>query len=792
MRKILIKSLSTLMALLMITTSVIPAFAEGEGPTNPITNITISNGEGSGTYFNFKNNVLYIDQEQTAKLDLTIEAANPNLPTDETIICSESDINANEAHVTHEYDPSDPTHLNISISKKANAKSTFTLTTSSKAYTFDIVKCIGLNDFAIKYDTAIPESVKNFDTHPGTYNTITPFASKAFVVGTSIDNNNSSSNDYIKFSVFKNPECTIPVSQEEVAIEQTDINGPKTSACTIKKNANEMGDYYLKAENVAYQNCGIARDKFCVIRMSFIEYSYINDITFDSPVYTLNTLDLKALDLKSHMTINPDNAIEPITFTSSNTKVVTVDEKTGYITVAAPGEADIIVKGTESGKEWSCKVIVEDKYVAKDITTNLAVALSGTTFNYTRSEIKPTVKSVKYNGAALTLGTDYVVEYKNNIEVGTGEVHIKGINRYYGDYIVGFTITPYTIASKNVASIPAQTYTGAELCPLPTITYNGYTLVWGVDYTLAYSNNVNAAAYNAKTNPPTVTIIGMGNYAGIVTKTYTIAQAALDTAAIAPIDSMVTTGTALTPEPTVIWNNRVLVKDVDYKISAYKNNVNPGIATVSVSGLGNFKGTKAATFVIVPTAPTGIKATATTASSITLAWTPQANCSGYYIFKLNGNNLSLVGTVTDKKTGTYTINKLGAGKVYSYVVVAYVTGSDKVNYQSPISMVCAVATKPKKTSIKSLKAGKKSFKVAWKKASYTGYEIQYSTSSKFEKKKTKTVNIKKAKTTSTTVKKLTSKKTYYVRVRTYKKVKLGTKTKIVYSSWSKASKVKVK
>ena len=88
--------------------------------------------------------------------------------------------------------------------------------------------------------------------------------------------------------------------------------------------------------------------------------------------------------------------------------------------------------------------------------------------------------------------------------------------------------------------------------------------------------------------------------------------------------------------------------------------------------------------------------------------------------------------------------------------------------------------KPKATSISSLKAGSKQFTVKWYKRSTqtTGYQVQYSTSSKFTSPKT--VTISKTGTTSKTISKLKAKKKYYVRVRTYKTVN-GTK---YYSSWS--------
>ncbi|MCB5868006.1 fibronectin type III domain-containing protein [Faecalicatena fissicatena] len=84
--------------------------------------------------------------------------------------------------------------------------------------------------------------------------------------------------------------------------------------------------------------------------------------------------------------------------------------------------------------------------------------------------------------------------------------------------------------------------------------------------------------------------------------------------------------------------------------------------------------------------------------------------------------------------------------------------------------------KPKATSISSLKAGSKKFTVKWKKQATqtTGYQVQVATNKKFKKNK-KTVTIKKQKTTKTTVKKLKAKKKYYVRVCTYKTVKINGK-----------------
>ena len=94
---------------------------------------------------------------------------------------------------------------------------------------------------------------------------------------------------------------------------------------------------------------------------------------------------------------------------------------------------------------------------------------------------------------------------------------------------------------------------------------------------------------------------------------------------------------------------------------------------------------------------------------------------------------------------------------------------------------------PRNTSISKLTSGRKSFKVYLKKytTQTTGYQIQYSTSSKFTGAKTVTVSNK---TTAKTISKLYGGKRYYVRCRTYKKVG---KTNF-FSSWSGAKAVTTK
>ena len=124
-----------------------------------------------------------------------------------------------------------------------------------------------------------------------------------------------------------------------------------------------------------------------------------------------------------------------------------------------------------------------------------------------------------------------------------------------------------------------------------------------------------------------------------------------------------------------------------------------------------------------------------------------------------------------KNVGTYEVKITSKGSKYS--------GSKTLSY----------TINPKSTKLSKVSAKKKGFEAKWEKQSTQtkGYQIQYSTDSKF-KSGNKTVTVNKNSTTKKTISKLKAKKKYYVRIRTYKTVG---KQKY-YSDWSKSVKVTTK
>jgi hypothetical protein len=164
---------------------------------------------------------------------------------------------------------------------------------------------------------------------------------------------------------------------------------------------------------------------------------------------------------------------------------------------------------------------------------------------------------------------------------------------------------------------------------------------------------------------------------------------------------------------------------------------------------------------------------------IKIKWNKVSGATVYSIERtIKGkNSFKEIGRTTGKNT--FVDKKAKNGNVYQYRVTAY-KNNKKLIASNPVTFACV-----NNVSITGLaNPSAKNVTLKWKKSSkITGYQIQYSTSSNFAKSKTVKVN---KNLTQKKFTKLQKGKTYYVRIRAYKK----SGGKMYYSSWSK-KKIKV-
>ncbi|MCD8038560.1 MAG: leucine-rich repeat protein, partial [Lachnospiraceae bacterium] len=129
--------------------------------------------------------------------------------------------------------------------------------------------------------------------------------------------------------------------------------------------------------------------------------------------------------------------------------------------------------------------------------------------------------TLTYNGAALTLGTDYTLKYANNTKAGKATVTITGTGAYSGSVKKNFKITAREISDCSVSVGSSAPYSKGGATADISVSYNETALVLGTDYIVSYKNN------KAAESTATVTVKGKGNFTGAVTKQFTVTKKAL-------------------------------------------------------------------------------------------------------------------------------------------------------------------------------------------------------------------------------------------------------------------------
>ena len=236
------------------------------------------------------------------------------------------------------------------------------------------------------------------------------------------------------------------------------------------------------------------------------------------------------------------------------------------------GTATVIITGKgnfEGTKEITFKITGPSEITVESIADQ----------TYTGSALTPKVV-VKEGSKVLTKNVDYTVSYSNNIKVGTASVKITGKGSYKGSYTVNFKILPCAISKAGIRKIIDQRYNGNEIKPSVSLTYKYKTLKKGTDYTVSYSNNINAGT-------ATVTITGIGSYEGTASTTFQIKPRSLREVTARRISTQEYTGQEITPKLNLTYKGKTLTENVDY-VAVYSNNIEPGKGVVNIQGKGNF------------------------------------------------------------------------------------------------------------------------------------------------------------------------------------------------------------
>ena len=394
---------------------------------------------------------------------------------------------------------------------------------------------------------------------------------------------------------------------------------------------------------------------------------------------------------------------------------------------------------------------------------------------YTGSEVKPSL-TVKCGNTILMEGTDYNVTYSNNINIGTATATIRALNNanYTGTASVKFSIGNDVGGFIISGYAPSYAYTGKAITPGVVVETGSRTLIPGTEYTVSYSNNVNAGT-------ATITVTGVGKYSGKQTANFVIEPKSMQSLDTTDVADRTYTGDAYTPDITVSDGGKVLTKGVDYTVT-YSNNTNPGVATIKIQGTSsNYTGTKIISFRISAVAVKGLKASNVKYNSMKLKWTKQGYADGYQLCDSKSK------VIKNVKTNSVTITGLSAGKTYKYKVRSYIRNADGTKSYGAFSAVLNATTKLRTPNVKVVSNAKGQARISWSKVSgASGYEIYYKKSSGAKYKKLKTVNNPNIRVC--TVRGMKSGDRAYFRIRAFRK----NGSKKVYSSLNPLKVITVK
>ena len=266
----------------------------------------------------------------------------------------------------------------------------------------------------------------------------------------------------------------------------------------------------------------------------------------------------------------------------------------------------------------------------------------------------------------------------------------------------------------------------------------------------------------------------------------------IPTGKIAAIDKVVTNnsrmlydGSEKTASVTAYDTDGEQIPRSQYILS-YDDNISSGIVHVTMTFRGDYEGTLKGSFRIYPMS-TSVKSVINVYGGMKLTWNKVPDGTGYVIYRnVNGGAYKRIKRISGIGLTTYTDTVARVnGNRYAYKIYVYRKSGDVTLFStasSPKAAYHMAAPVIKQTS--NLASG--SLKITYTRNSKaTGYQIQYADNAKFSG--AKAVGVTGYNNLSKTITGL-QKKTYYVRIRSFKK----SGGVVSYSNWSSAKSVSVR
>lgn len=317
--------------------------------------------------------------------------------------------------------------------------------------------------------------------------------------------------------------ATITLSETSYTYDGTE---KKPSVSSVKLSGGELNATYYTIDYSNNTNAGTAT---VTVTGSGI-YKNAATATFTIEKANLTTVTLAQTDL----TYNGEE--QTVGISSVKAGDLVVSDEWYEIDNSYPN------KGTNVG-DYTVKVnaknVANNNFQGEATTTfeikpksiaEATITLTQESFVYNGQNQKPDVTEVKDGQRALVLDQDYTITAnEGGTNAGEYTVTIAGKGNYNSQTTASkkFTITPKSIANVTISDIEDQTYTGNAIQPTVVVKDGENTLEKETDYTVSYSDNVNAALSTATEHAPTVIITGKGNYDSQTTakKTFTIGKA---------------------------------------------------------------------------------------------------------------------------------------------------------------------------------------------------------------------------------------------------------------------------